>query len=170
MASLLLHKTNENFEHKPHSLDGLMFADSAIQFAALALTSQNAALGHATWYLYAIAAELAFKSLALRSGANPADCKKAGHRISRVVHLVEQQGISVPHELKLKIVDDPWFKEMLETRYPTQTKTGLFVNSNYVDLIAETLEIPCKSPLKFDGGSAIAEIRAKAVNLLGAKK
>jgi len=165
MASLLLHKTGENFDHKPYSLDGLMFANSAIQFAALAFVSHKAALGHATWYLYAMAAELAFKSLALRSDAKPADCKKAGHKISRVVQLIEQQGISVPHELKFKIVDDPWFTEMLETRYPIQTNTGMFINSNYVELIAEALELQCKSLLKFEGGSAIAEIRIKAGKL-----
>lgn len=170
MALLLLHRTGANFEHKPHSLDGLLFADSAIHFAAVALASQNAKFGRTTWYLYAIAAELSFKSLALRSGADPEECKKAGHKISKIVQLTERQGVVISKELKFKIVDDSWFAEMLETRYPLQTGSGLFVNPNYVELIAEILEIACNSPLSFEGGSAIAEIRIKTAKLQNSKE
>jgi hypothetical protein len=111
--------------------------------------------------LYSIAVELAFKSLALRSGATASRCKKAGHKISEILSLIQSFNIKIPKHLDRKLNDDKSFiNRLLGTRYTVfDSKEIITYHRNYPEMIAEILEIPCQLPLKFDGGSAIAELR-----------
>jgi hypothetical protein len=115
------------------------------------------------YHLFALAIELAFKSVALRSGASRDQCKNsAGHSVSKIIALIESLGSIVSADLKCKLMDDRWFTSMLSDRYP-QMGAGPFVHSNYPGLVAQILETQCAAaPLKFEGGSALAEILSTA--------
>lgn len=136
-------------------------------FAALALEAERAGIIGTRLHLYALAIEVAFKSLAIRSGSSPAECKRgAGHRISKMIEIIESQGTAVPESLKRRLNNDRWFKMMLETRYPNYPsnptlENTLFFHSNYPEIIAEILEIPCPGELGFAGGSAWNEITTR---------
>ena len=149
MASLTVQK-----EIRPSFLEGVLYADAAIEFTALA---QLATVSK--YHLFALAIELAFKSVALRAGATPAQCKKsAGHSVSKIIALIEELGISVSADLKRQLMDDVWFSSLVSDRYP-KLGAGPFVHSNYPELIASILEISCPdAPLNFDYASALAEI------------
>ena len=84
-----------------------------------------------------------------------------------MIELVERHGPAIPQNLKQRLDDDAWFKSMLGARYPTMGAT-VFVHSNYPKMIAEILEIEVSSPLRFEGGSASAELSGsrKAFRLL----
>ena len=102
-----------------HAMDGLFFANVAIEFASLGWEGEKNGLIQSKLHLYALAIEVAFKSLALRSGATLEECKVASHRVSRQIELVEKHGVVVPNELKKRLSDDKWFHKMLfMTRYP----------------------------------------------------
>jgi hypothetical protein len=145
--------------------DGVHFAHAAVRFAALGLTAKQKNWGLQQYHLYALAIELAFKSLALRSGASLDECRKASHRPTAMIELIEQLGTPVPQRLKTRLADDKWFQTfLLLTRYPAKTKmnksmdTTIWLHSDYPEMIAAILETPCKWPLEFDHGSALAEI------------
>lgn len=153
--------------HK-HAIDGLQFADVAIQFAALGWEAEKNGLIKPRLHRYALAIEVAFKSLALRSGATLDECKKTGHYISKQIELVQKHGVLVPETLKKRLSDDKWFRKMLfMTRYPEMLRAPmtfentLFFHSNYPEMIAAILEIPCDAPLGFEKGSALDEIENK---------
>jgi hypothetical protein len=165
MASLLISQNNRVMEVAPHGLDGMQFANSAIEFAALAWEAEKHGIVGSRLHLYALAIELALKSLALRSGATPGECKSvAGHKISAMIRLVEGRGVIVCKDLQLRLNDDKWFQMMLATRYPVfivnpAFEDTLFFHKRYPETIAEILEIPCDSPLSFEGDSALNEIK-----------
>lgn len=148
--------------------DGHGFARAAVEFAAMAWAAeQSGKVVSSRLHLYALAIELGFKSLALRIGATPADCKTASHRISEMVRLVEKHGVIVPTDITRRLNDDEWFRKMLGSRYPIYIanptlENTLFFHSNYPETIAGVLEIPCLCPLAFEGGSALGEIRMLA--------
>ena len=151
-----------------HAMDGLFFANVAIEFASLGWEGEKNGLIQSKLHLYALAIEVAFKSLALRSGATLEECKVASHRVSRQIELVEKHGVVVPNELKKRLSDDKWFHKMLfMTRYPEVMRAPmnfentLFFHSNYPEMIAAILEIPCDAPLGFEKGSALDEIHNK---------
>ena len=150
-----------------HSVDGMLFANSAIGFTALAWLGEQAGIVlDARLHLYALAIELSFKSLALRSGATPGECKKAGHRISEVIRLIENRGVEVPAGLKQRLNHDDWFKKMLKVRYPIKIDNPsldetVFFHKNYPEMIAAILEIPCACPLHYADGGAIGEIKVQ---------
>jgi hypothetical protein len=137
----------------------MLYANSAIEFAALAEIAQTT-----KYHLFALAIELAFKSLALRVGATPDQCKNAGHRVSKIIKLIGDFGVTIPSALVQQLADDEWFKSMLDDRYPNWG-TGPFVHSNYPQLIAGILEVACPVLLTFDGGSAHAELMATVSKL-----
>ncbi len=117
------------------------------------------------YHLYALGIELAFKSLALRSGASLDDCRTASHRVSNMIKLIERCGTTVPERLKIRLADDDWFRGfLLLSRYPavsqmnTSVDTTIFLHPDYPEMIAAILETPCRWPLRFEGGSALAEI------------
>lgn len=148
-----------------HMWDGHGFARAAVEFAAMAWAAeQSGTKFFSRLHLCALAIELGFKSLALRAGATPDDCLKARHRITEMVRLVEKLGVIVPTDIKRQLNDDGWFKKMLGSRYPIHIanptlEDTLCFHSNYPEIIAGVLEIPCPCPLAFEGGSALAEIR-----------
>ena len=148
----------------PSSWDGLTFANIAVEFAALAWMAQQKGGMPSRLHLYALSIELAFKSLALRSGATVDDCLKAGHRISKMIGLIESHGVSVPPYLKQRLNDDRWFKNMLGIRYPRMIlvpkfEETVFFHNNYPEMIAQILEIPGLCPLTFKEDSALLEIK-----------
>ena len=149
MASLIVQS-----EIRANSLEGVLYADAAIEFAALAQLANVS-----KYHLFALAIELAFKSVALRAGASPNQCKNsAGHSVSKIITLIESLGITVSADLKRQLMDDAWFMSMVSDRYP-KLGAGPFVHSNYPEIIAGILEIHCPAgPLEFQGGSALAEI------------
>ena len=148
-----------------HMWDGHGFAKSAIEFTAMAWAAeQSGVVESSRLHLYALSIELAFKSLALRAGATPAECRKAGHRISEMVRVVEKHGVVVPNALSRQLNDDDWFSRMVGSRYPVHIinptiKETLFYHSNYPEIVAGILEIPCPCPLTFKGNGALEEIR-----------
>jgi len=151
----------------PTVLDGVHFAHEAVEFAALALIAKGNGWKHPELHLYALAIELSFKSLALRSGATPEQCKKASHRISDMIALIETCGTRVPQRLKDRLSDDRWFKSfLLLTRYPVVSEqnssidTTIFLHPDYPEMIAEILEAPCTWSLSFEGGNALSEIQS----------
>ena len=149
MASLIVQR-----EVNVNNLEGVLYADAAIEFAALGQLANVS-----KYHLFALAIELAFKSVALRSGASRDQCKNsAGHSVSKIIAFIESLGATVSADLKRKLMDDAWFASMLSDRYP-KIGAGPFVHSNYQELVAEILEIECAAaPLQFEGGSAFAEI------------
>lgn len=148
-------------------IDGVLFSNEAVEFAALGLIARRNGCLRPQLHLYAIAIELAFKSLALRVGATLKECKDASHKISEMIKLVEQYGVTVPNDLKRRS-DDIWFKNLLLlSRYPSLNRSNsldemLLLHRNYpkiyLEMIASILEIPCICPLHFEGGSALTEI------------
>ena len=165
MAHLIINKTNSDDSMPTEILDGLMFAQTAIQFASLGLTAGKASWTTPQVHLYALAIELAFKSLAIRSGATVQECKKAGHRVSRMIALIEGKGTFVTERIKTRLSDDIWFNSFLFlSRYPTFTNRNtslentIFLHSDYPQMIATILEVPCKWQLGFNEGSALCEI------------
>lgn len=156
---------------RKHSFDGLLFAKAAIEFAALGLLAEKGRKIAVQLHLYALALEIAFKSLALRAGATPEECKQvAGHKISKMIAMIEAKGVTVPPDLKRRLNDDDWFRKMLGIRYPVfiakpTVENTLFFHKNYPEMIAAILEIPCDAPLTFTGRSALAEIKKTAQDL-----
>ena len=158
MASLILAKTTAskilfaaNFAE--HGSQGMLYANAAIEFAALGQLGLDT-----RYHLFALAIELAFKSLALRVGATPDECRTANHKISKMIGLIENHGLKIPDEIKQRLNNDECFKSIIiDARYP-QWGTGPIVHSNYPEMVAQILEISCDSPLSFEGGSASAEI------------
>jgi len=157
----------ESGSSSPAILDGVHFAQESVQFAALGIIARDKEWSRPQYHLFALAIELAFKSLALRSGASVDDCRKACHRTSAMIKLIEENGTVVPDRLKQRLSDDEWFKSFLMlSRYPvvsaqnTSIDNTLFLHSDYPEMIAEILETPCKWPLDFEHGSALAEFRS----------
>src|SRR5437773_1032554 len=118
MPSLILSHNSTVYQHQRHSLDGMKLSNLVVEFTAMAILGAEANVSWSNLHLYALAIELAFKSLALRAGALPADCKKAGHKVSEMIGLVEKYGVPVPESLKQRLNNDKQFKSMLDTRYP----------------------------------------------------
>lgn len=157
----------------PQGRDGLLFAQNAMEFASVGFIleqkriSEQQGLGAASINLYSMAIELAFKSLALRSGATVSDCKKASHNISEMIFLIQKHQIKIPELLDRKLNCDESFKSRLfGTRYPVFAPDKVIsYHKNYPEMIAEILEIPCPIPLKFTGGSALAELKKFVADL-----
>lgn len=165
MASYSSKSGHNLTQFPPTAWDGLTFANIAVEFAGLAWMAQQKGNMPSRLHLYALAIELGFKSLALRSGATVDDCQKAGHRISKMIKLVEIRGVSVPPYLKQRLNDDQWFRNMLGIRYPRMIlvpsfEDTVFFHSNYPEMIAQILEIPCSCPLTFKGDAALVEIKS----------
>lgn len=166
MAYIDLNRVSESDRKMSPSVhDGISFAHAAVQFAALGLAARSRRWSFPQYHLYALAIELAFKSLALRSGATVADCKKANHNPGRMIDLIERYGTTVPARLKTRLSDAQWFNAFLfMSRYPaiselnTSLDKTIFLHSDYPEMIAEILEAPCKWPLSFENGSALSEI------------
>ena len=66
-------------EPPTHALDGQRFAQAAVEFTALGLVAGQGQVLMPQLHLYALAIELALKSLALRSGANIKQCVNCCH-------------------------------------------------------------------------------------------
>ncbi len=153
----------------PEILNGIGFAHGAVDFAALALVSGRLGCLKPQLHLFAVAIELAFKSLALRAGASLDSCKKASHKITKMIALIEEHGVEVPENIKTRLGDDKWFEKfLLLTRYPelkppTSWDKTITLHRNYPEMIAEILEIPSSCPLEFKRGSALAEIKERFV-------
>ena len=147
-------------------MDGLFFAHTAVQFAALAISADQKNWGFPRTHLYALAIELSFKSLALRSGANIEQCRKAGHDPSKMIELIEQCGTIVSDRLKTRLADKEWFHAFLfMSRYPAVSELNsslektILLHSDCLEMIAEILETACRWPLSFERGSALEELR-----------
>jgi hypothetical protein len=139
--------------------DGLSFAQRAMEFASLGFIAEQKRMVAVSVNLYSVAIELAFKSLALRSGATVSQCEKAGHGISKILSLIQSFNVIIPEYLDRKLNDDKSFKNrLLGTRYTVfDSKEAITFHKNYPEMIAEILEIRCPIPLKFADGSALAE-------------
>ena len=167
MAFIDLNKVSESDWNLPASVhDGVCFAHTAVQFAALALTAREKKWSFPQYHLYALAIELSFKSLALRSGATVDECRSAGHDPSKMMKLIEKHGTCVPTRLKTRLSDKHWFHAFLfMSRYPapselnTSLNNTVFLHPDYPEMIAEILEAPCRWPLSFEPGGALGEIR-----------
>jgi hypothetical protein len=140
--------------------DGLLFAQRAMEFMSLGCIAEQKRMVAVSVNLYSIAIELAFKSLALRSGATVSQCEKASHKISKILSLIQSFNIKIPEHLDRKLNDDKSFKNrLLGTRYTVfDPKEVITYHKNYPEIITEILEIPCPIPLKFTGGNALAEL------------
>jgi hypothetical protein len=160
-------KSMTDFFSSPQGMIGLSFARASTEFTSLGCIAEQNGLIGAKLHLFSIAIELAFKSLALRSGATVSQCKAANHTISKMITLTESFGISIPALIKRKLSDDKSFRDRLNgTRYPVfSSKEIITYHKNYPEMIAEILEIPCPRPLTFKGGSALAEIRQQVIAL-----
>jgi|ERR1044071_102797 hypothetical protein len=164
MPSLILSQNDRPMSIAAHGPDGMSFANAAVEFAALGWEAEQCGIVSAQLHLYALSIELAFKSLALRVGATLAECKKSGHRVSEIIRLIESRGIKIPAALKRRLNNDKWFQKMLGTRYPVlianpTIENTVFFHKDYPEMIAGILEIPCSSPLGFEGNSALHEIK-----------
>lgn len=75
-------------------MDGIMFAQTAVQFAALAIAAGQRQWSFPRVHLHALAIELGFQSLALRSGAFAVSIPAASdwHWASLEVHCVRPPG------------------------------------------------------------------------------
>jgi len=167
LAFIDLNKVGESDRELPASVhDGVCFAHTAVQFAALALTAGEKKWSFPQNHLYALAIELSFKSLALRSGATVDECRSAGHDPSKIMELIEKHGTSVPTRLKTRLSDKQWFHAFLfMSRYPAPSELNtsldktIFLHPDYPEMIAEILEAPCRWPLSFESGGALGEMR-----------
>lgn len=167
MPYINLNRTGPIETNSPNLMDGVKFAHSAVQFASLALTAGRNGWIMPQLHLYALAIELAFKSLAIRSGASINECRGTRHYLSKMIALIEKHGTTVSMHIKTRLSDDSWFRSfLLLSRYPamselnTSLENTIFLHPDYPEMIAEILEIPCPLPLEFAGGSALAEITA----------
>jgi hypothetical protein len=81
--------------------------------------------------------------------------------------LIQQFKVKIPENLDRKLNDDKSFKSRLfGTRYPAFDPDDVITyHKNYPEMIAEILEIPCPIPLKFSGGSALAELKKLVTSL-----
>jgi hypothetical protein len=138
-----------------------------MQFTSLGCIAEQKRMVAVSVNLYSIAIELAFKSLALRSGATVSQCEKAGHSISKILSLIRSFNIKIPEHLDRKLNDDKSFKNrLLGTRYTVfDPRAVITYHKNYPEMIAEILEIPCPTPLKFADGSALAELKKLVTSL-----
>src|SRR3954464_14291607 len=77
--------------------DALLFADTSIEFAALALVAERSGRSSTSvsLHLYALSIELGFKALAIAWGATASECRACIHRISEMIVLVEKNGGTV---------------------------------------------------------------------------
>ena len=167
MPYINLNRTGRIETNSANVMDGLKFAHSAVQFASLALTAGKNGWPMPQCHLYALAIELAFKSLAIRSGASIDECRGTRHYLSKMIALIEKHGTVVSDRIKTRLSDDSWFRSfLLLSRYPalsvlnTSLDNTIFLHPDYPEMIAEILEMPCPLPLDFSGGSALAEITA----------
>ena len=169
MPYINLNDVNETDRKIPPSVlyDGVSFAHNAVQFASLALTACQNKWSFPRDHLYALAIELALKSLALRSGASLKECRSAGHDPTKMMKLIERHGTHIPDRLKTRLSDKQWFQAFLfMSRYPalselnTSIETTIFRHPDYPEMIAEILETHCRWPLSFERGSALAEIES----------
>ena len=76
-----------------------------MEFASLGFIAEQKRMVAVSVNLYSVAIELAFKSLALRSGATVSQCEKAGHRISKILSLIQSFNIKIPEHLDRKLND-----------------------------------------------------------------
>ena len=167
MAFIDLNNVNEPDRKLPPSVrDGVSFAHNAVQFAALALIAREKKWSFPRDHLYALAIELSFKSLALRSGATVDECRSAKHNPSEMIKLIERHGTLVPSRLKTRLSDKKWFNTfLLMSRYPAPSELNtsfdktIFLHPDYPEMIAEILEVPCRWPLSFEAGGALGEIQ-----------
>ena len=150
----------------PSVNDGISFAHTAVQFASLGLVALQNKWSFPQYHLYALAIELAFKSLALRSGATVGECRVAGHDPTKMIELIERYGTTVPIRLKTRLSDKKWYHAFLfMSRYPAPSELNtsldktIFLHPDYPEMIADLLEIRCRWPLSFERGSALAEIK-----------
>ena len=97
----------------PEGADGLLFANTAMQFTSLARIAELNKMVAVSVDLYTMAIEIAFKSLALRAGATLEDCEKAGHNITKLFALIERLGVKIPAMLDRKLNDPKSFKTRL---------------------------------------------------------
>ena len=167
MPYINLNSTGPIDTNSPSVLDGVVFAHAAVQFASLGLTAGKHGWPMPRLHLFALAIELAFKSLAIRSGATLDECREKGHCLSKLIALIEKKGTTVSPRIKTRLSDDKWFRSfLLLSRYPVLSKLNtsldntIFLHNDYPEMIAEILETHCKLPLEFDGGSALVEITA----------
>jgi hypothetical protein len=153
--------------NSPQGRDGLLFANTAMEFTSLGCIAEQRRMVAVSVNLYSTAIELAFKSLALRSGATVEQCEKASHKISKILSLIQSFNIKIPEHLDRKLNDDKSFKNrLLGTRYTVfDPKEIITYHKNYPEMIAEILEIPCPIPLKFSDGSALAELKKLVASL-----
>lgn len=153
--------------NSPQGRDGLLFANRAMEFTSLGCLAEQRRMVAVSVNLYSTAIELAFKSLALRSGATLDECKTANHNISKILILIQGFNIKIPEHLDRKLNDDKSFKNrLLGTRYTVfNPKEIITYHKNYPEMIAEILEIPCPIPLKFSDGSALAELKKVVASL-----
>jgi hypothetical protein len=147
--------------------DGLLFAQRAMEFMSLGYVAEQRRMVAVSVNLYSIAIELAFKSLVLRSGATVSQCEKAGHKISKILSLIQSFNIKIPEHLDRKLNDDKSFRNrLLGTRYTVfDPKEVITYHKNYPEMITAILEIPCPIPLKFSDGSALAELKKLVASL-----
>ncbi|WP_396263413.1 hypothetical protein [Haloferula sp. A504] len=177
MAYIDLDKLPEADRNLPMSvIDGVSYAHTAIQFAALALVAGERQWGFPKDHLFALAIELAFKSLALRSGSTVIECRSAGHDPEKMIALIEKHGATVPTRLKTRLSDKEWFKAFLfMSRYPalselnTSLEKTIFLHPDYPEMIAEILEADCRWPLSFDPGGALHQIRTPSSRMIMAR-
>ena len=147
--------------------DGLLFANTAMQFTSLARIAELNKMVAVSVHLYTMAIEIAFKSLALRAGATLKDCEKTGHNITKLFAMIERHGVKIPPMLDRKLNDPKSFKtRLLGTRYTVfNPKDVITYHKNYFEMLAEILEIPCPRPLQFTGKSALAELELLVTTL-----
>ncbi len=153
-------------------LDGVSYAHNAIQFAALALQAGSREWNFPKNHLFALAIELSFKSMALRSGATVVECSKASHDPAEMIKLIERHGAKVPARIKTRLSDKRWFHALLfMSRYPalselnTSMDKTIFLHRDYPEMIAEILEANCRWSLSFDAGGALAQIQNPVSNM-----
>ena len=167
MPYVNLNRVKESDRNMPMSvMDGLFFAHTAVQFAALAISAHQEKWGFPSTHLYALSIELSFKSLALRSGASIEQCRKAGHDPEKMIKLIEQCGTVVSERLKTRLADKEWFHAFLfMSRYPAISELNSTLDKtirrhlDYPEMIAEIMETDCRWPLSFERGTALEELR-----------
>lgn len=160
----------------PSVIDGVSYAHTAIQFAALALNAGDRGWSFPKDHLFALAIELSFKSMALRSGATLAECRSAGHDPSKMIELIEKHGGIVPARIKTRLSDKGWFQAFLfMSRYPALSELNssldktIFLHPDYPEMIAEILEAQCRWSLSFDGRGALAALHAPPEKMIWAR-
>ena len=146
--------------------DALLFANSSIEFAALALVAETSGRSSASvgLHLYALSIELGFKALAIAWGSTADECRACRHKISEMIALVEDKGGMISDVIKRRLNDDIWFKKMLGTRYPLMIlnpslEETVFFHKNYPEMIVEILETPTPLGFKFEAGTALETVR-----------